>query len=224
MPLQAIGFVFQFLAGLPALLLRTHPEKADKYKTHILVWFCAASGVAIAFFWWGIEQQQKVTKGLLAYPMVIPRGDGDTSEMLIWNKGDSILSGVKLHFFCAGLSSSERTIDVGTIAGHSWTSVDATLNHKACIDAVSALPNSNRLKVDGDLVARWWFDITAQNGKYLEFIFWRKRGDCPHWSRRWYITLLPKGDEEHPNVWKSLEGFPNDFAQDKWFNSPDCKR
>jgi hypothetical protein len=227
-PLTVFVMLCQFVLGMLALMFRTHPESADKLRPLIFWGYIAVSAIAIGVGWWAASNQKHVLSRIAenvtggeSYPIVTPTGDGDVSQLLIWNKGDSALTGVRVHLVCVGMPTSERTIEVGTVPPHSPEPIDAPLDHKACLNAAQSLPNHS-----GELIAVWWVDIVAQNGNYVEVIMWRKRGDCPHWSRRWFVSLQPKGDYEHPNVARGrpLEGFPPDFARDRWFDSPECNR
>jgi len=244
MPMQVIGFVFQLLAGVLALSLRTHPDETDKYRTHIFVGFSIASSVAIAFFWLGIAQQQKVIKGLgediqkgsdklqklisaadsfpIMRPVIDNRGhlkrpqdiDG-TYQLEIMNAGGSPLSRVTTSL----VSPSEQTVfseSVGVIPPY---------RSELLSNVIQPTFGSVEETEDGHRIVRYTIKTVAQNGDYTEEISFR-RNLCDGWDFKLKVIKesqsKPLPNSNFARIDEDQQIFPPAEQPYPWDGEPRC--
>jgi hypothetical protein len=131
------------------------------------------------------ERLLRNLNGADSFPVVSPqpRGNGDEIGLAVWNFGDALLSGVSLEITCGGVGPVLARETFAVIPSHQVEQMQAILNPEACHEA------SNHFTIEGASVAPFVVTMTAQSGKFIENLQFKRAHRCSRWgSRMWIIT------------------------------------
>jgi hypothetical protein len=179
----------QFLCiGLLGLFVSVWPDFTARHRRTIAGSFVAASLLACGFsIVLGVQQDREMTSvrenllGGTSFPIVQPQPPYTQRQSLaVLNFGRAILTGVTVSKRCQ-VADDLETETVGTIPSHGYAPISMNLGLQECW-------SRSDLMIQGQRVASYWFETSAQNGRYLQIIQFKPSRSCANrWAMRFWI-------------------------------------